>query len=91
MGTHADSCKREVTESEVQQFQRDTNLIVLPTSNVNGRRLGDGVTPDGRAGIAVSRCFALKFNRVLCVSAQTSFPVVNSKHLRVLTQHFAAC
>ncbi len=55
MGTHADSCKREVTEAEVQQFQRDTSLVVLPTANVSGRRLSDEAGLDGRAGIAVSQ------------------------------------
>ena len=49
----ADSSRREVTEAEVEQFQRTTRLIVLPIANANGPRLGDGETPDGREGIAV--------------------------------------
>ena len=52
----ADSTTREVTQAELDHFQKSTRLIVLPIANTTGPRVlsGNGKGElDGRAGIAV--------------------------------------
>lgn len=52
----SDSLHREVTSAEVEEFQRSTNLLVLPITNTKGPRMAsDPSLPDGREGIKVRR------------------------------------
>ncbi|XP_064384018.1 ciliogenesis and planar polarity effector 2-like isoform X2 [Halichondria panicea] len=54
IGTHADCSNREVSERELERFQRQHKIIALPTSNVNTKRhAADPSVPDGRAAIEV--------------------------------------
>lgn len=51
IGTRADAVTREVTQSEVANFQSLYGVRVLSIGNVDGPLLSDGVTPDGQAGL----------------------------------------
>ena len=42
-----------MTQTEVQEFQERTKLLVLSIANVAGKAMDDGKTLDGRAGIEV--------------------------------------
>ncbi len=65
----ADCSNREVSERELERFQRQYKIIALPTSNVNAKRhAADPSVPNGRAAIEVCLCHCREVGHVtLCL------------------------
>lgn len=71
VGTHSDSLQREVTNAEVEQFQLEHAVLVLPIANRSGPRLpSDPTSPDGREAIKVITPFMNTLTQILLAHEQ---------------------